>query len=779
MQPTLCSKCKKNVAVVFISRMNEKGEPVNEGLCLKCAAQLGLPQVEDMMKRMGITPDDLENLNSEMMQAFGGAEELGDVAQANEDGDEDEESGKTATFPFLNRLFGGNNNPPAEKGETPQRETGKESRKGEKKHKYLDNYCINLSRRAREGKLDAVIGREEEIQRVVQILNRRQKNNPCLIGEPGVGKTAIAEGLAQRIAAGEVPFKLRDKEVYLLDLTALVAGTQFRGQFESRMKGLIEEIRKLGNVILVIDEVHNIVGAGDAEGSMNAANILKPALSRGEIQVIGATTFNEYRKYIEKDAALERRFQPVTVAEPSIEDTLKILKGIAHYYETYHGVSIPEGVLRQAVLLSERYITDRFLPDKAIDLIDEACSDLNLKDPTINRRMEVKRDLENVTFERETLMSVEAPEGEEVTEEQLDQRYARIAELRSQEMRLQEELTELEKKGVPQVTMENIARVIEMWTKIPASKIREEEFKRLAELDMRLKQHIVGQDEAVDAVSAAIRRSRVGISPKHKPVSFIFVGSTGVGKTELVKQLADDLFNSPDSLIRLDMSEFMEKHSVSRLVGSPPGYVGYDEAGQLTEKIRRKPYSVVLFDEIEKAHPDVLNILLQILDDGEVTDAHGRKVNFENTVIVMTSNAGSGKAAGAVGFGRSADDQDKERVMKALQEFLRPEFINRVDEIVYFHQLTEENFRGIAGIMLEELKAALEEKGYHFTYDDALVDYLVKKSYSAAYGARNLRRCIQKDVEDPMAARIIESYETPITQIKATAEDGAVKLYTL
>ena len=779
MQPTLCSKCKKNVAVVFISRMNEKGEPVNEGLCLKCAAQLGLPQVEDMMKRMGITPDDLENLNSEMMQAFGGAEELGDVAQANEDGDEDEESGKTATFPFLNRLFGGNNNPPAEKGETPQRETGKESRKGEKKHKYLDNYCINLSRRAREGKLDAVIGREEEIQRVVQILNRRQKNNPCLIGEPGVGKTAIAEGLAQRIAAGEVPFKLRDKEVYLLDLTALVAATQFRGQFESRMKGLIEEIRKLGNVILVIDEVHNIVGAGDAEGSMNAANILKPALSRGEIQVIGATTFNEYRKYIEKDTALERRFQPVTVAEPSIEDTLKILKGIAHYYETYHGVSIPEGVLRQAVLLSERYITDRFLPDKAIDLIDEACSDLNLKDPTINRRMEVKRDLENVTFERETLMSAEAPEGEEMTEEQLDQRYARIAELRSQEMRLQEELTELEKKGVPQVTMENIARVIEMWTKIPASKIKEEEFKRLAELDVRLKQHIVGQDEAVDAVSAAIRRSRVGISPKHKPVSFIFVGSTGVGKTELVKQLADDLFDSPDSLIRLDMSEFMEKHSVSRLVGSPPGYVGYDEAGQLTEKIRRKPYSVVLFDEIEKAHPDVLNILLQILDDGEVTDAHGRKVNFENTVIVMTSNAGSGKAAGAVGFGRSADDQDKERVMKALQEFLRPEFINRVDEIVYFHQLTEENFRGIAGIMLEELKAALEEKGYHFTYDDALVDYLVKKSYSAAYGARNLRRCIQKDVEDPMAARIIESYETPITQIKATAEDGAVELYTL
>ena len=776
MQPTLCSRCKKNVAVVFISRLNEKNEQVNEGLCLKCAAQLGLPQVDEMMKRMGITPEDLDNISNEMMQAFGGAEELPEA----EDGDEDdEESGKTATFPFLNRLFGGNNNPPAEKGETPQRETGKESRKGEKKHKYLDNYCINLSRRAREGKLDAVIGREEEIQRVVQILNRRQKNNPCLIGEPGVGKTAIAEGLAQRIAAGEVPFKLRDKEVYLLDLTALVAGTQFRGQFESRMKGLIEEIRKLGNVILVIDEVHNIVGAGDAEGSMNAANILKPALSRGEIQVIGATTFNEYRKYIEKDTALERRFQPVTVAEPSIEDTLKILKGIAHYYETYHGVSIPEGVLRQAVLLSERYITDRFLPDKAIDLIDEACSDLNLKDPTINRRMEVKRDLENVTFERETLMSAEAPEGEEVTEEQLDQRYARIAELRSQEMRLQEELAELEKKGVPQVTMENIARVIEMWTKIPASKIKEEEFKRLAELDVRLKQHIVGQDEAVDAVAAAIRRSRVGISPKHKPVSFIFVGSTGVGKTELVKQLADDLFDSPDSLIRLDMSEFMEKHSVSRLVGSPPGYVGYDEAGQLTEKIRRKPYSVVLFDEIEKAHPDVLNVLLQILDDGEVTDSHGRKVNFENTVIVMTSNAGSERKEGTVGFGHTVNEQNRDRAMKALGEFLRPEFLNRVDEVICFNRLDEKNFAGIARIMLDELQKSLEDKGLHFTWDEDVEDYLVKKSYSATYGARNLRRTIQKELEDVMAAQIIDSYEHPVTQIHASMEDGKLVVRSL
>ena len=779
MQPTLCSKCKKNVAVVFISRMNEKNEMVNEGLCLQCAAKLGLPQVEDMMKRMGITPEDLENINSEMMQAFGGAEEMSDLPEGGEE-DDDEESGKTATFPFLNRLFGNNNQPapqpqqPADNGQQPA------GRKTEKKRKFLDNYCINLSQRAREGKLDAVIGREQEIERVVQILNRRQKNNPCLIGEPGVGKTAIAEGLAQRIVAGDVPFKLRDKEVYLLDLTALVAGTQFRGQFESRMKGLIEEIRKAGNVILVIDEVHNIVGAGDAEGSMNAANILKPALSRGEIQVIGATTFNEDRKHIEKDTALERRFQPVTVNEPNVEDTLKILQGIAHYYEQFHGVSIPQGVLRQAVLLSERYITDRYLPDKAIDLIDEACSDLNLHDADINRRMELERDLQNVTFERETLMSAQPPEGQEFTEKELDDRYARIAELRSQELRIGNELDALRAKGTPQLTMENIARVIEMWTKIPASKIKEEEFKRLAELEQRLRAHVVGQDEAVAAVSAAIRRNRVGISPKHKPVSFIFVGPTGVGKTELVKQLADDLFNAPESLIRLDMSEFMEKHSVSRIVGSPPGYVGYDEAGQLTEKIRRKPYSVVLFDEIEKAHPDVLNVLLQILDDGQITDAHGRKVNFENTVIVMTSNAGSdSKSAGAVGFGGSADDQGRERTMKALRDFLRPEFLNRVDEIVCFNHLTKENFSGIARIMLDELKTSLSEKGFTFRYDDALVDYLVEKSYSLTYGARNLRRLIQKELEDPMASRIIDNFEHPITQISATAQDGAVQLYTL
>ncbi len=776
MQPTICSKCKKNLAVVFISRMNEKNEMVNEGLCLKCAAELKLPQVEDMMKRMGITPEDLENLNSEMLQAFGGAEEMEDLPEG--DDTDDEESGKTATFPFLNRLFNGGMQQSGQESGSPGREGVKKEKKPEKKYKYLDSYCINLSQRARQQKLDALIGREEELERVIQILNRRQKNNPCLIGEPGVGKTAIAEGLAQRIVAGDVPYKLRQKEVYLLDLTALVAGTQFRGQFESRMKGLIEEIRKAGNVILVIDEVHNIVGAGDAEGSMNAANILKPALSRGEIQVIGATTFNEYRKHIEKDSALERRFQPVTVNEPSIEDTLKILKGIAHYYESYHGVSIPDGILRQAVLLSERYITDRFLPDKAIDLIDEACSDLNLHDTDINRRMELKADIENITFERERLMSAE-PEGKEYTQEELDRRYERIAELRSQEMRAQEELEQLEAKGLPQLTMENIAHVIEMWTKIPASKIREEEFKKLDELELRLKKHIIGQDEAVAAVAAAIRRNRVGISPKHKPVSFIFVGSTGVGKTELVKRLAEDLFHAPESLIRLDMSEFMEKHSVSRIVGSPPGYVGYDEAGQLTEKIRRKPYSVVLFDEIEKAHPDVLNVLLQILDDGQITDAHGRKVNFENTVIVMTSNAGSDKSVGSVGFGKSANEQGKDKVMKALQGFLRPEFLNRVDEIIYFNQLSEENFAAIARIMLDELRQSLNDKGYQFTYGDDVVEHLVKTSYSAAYGARNLRRAIQKELEDPIATQIIASYENPITQIRAGLEDDKIKLYTL
>ena len=771
MQPQLCSRCKKNIAVVFITRQ-ENGQNVNEGLCLKCAKNLGLPQVDEMMRRMGITDEDLDNISNEMMGAFGGAENLEGLTDAdNPDADNEDEDGKTATFPFLSRFFGGNPaaNDAQNGNEAEQTQSPRSNKKVEKgsKHKFLDSYCINLSQRARDGKLDAVVGREEEIERVIQILNRRQKNNPCLIGEPGVGKTAIAEGLAQRIVAGDVPFKLRSKEVYLLDLTALVAGTQFRGQFESRMKGLIEEIRKMGNVILVIDEVHNIVGAGDAEGSMNAANILKPALSRGEIQVIGATTFTEYRKHIEKDTALERRFQPVTVNEPNMEDTLKILKGIAHYYEQFHGVKIPEGILRQAVLLSERYITDRFLPDKAIDLIDEACSDLNLHDKNINRRMELRREIEDYDKERELLQGAEEPD------------FERLAELKSLTIKAQTELDELCAQGDPQLTMDNLARVIELWTKIPASRIREDEFRRLSELDKRLKEHIVGQDEAVEAVAAAIRRNRVGISPKHKPVSFIFVGPTGVGKTELVKQLAQDLFNSPDALIRLDMSEFMEKHSVSRIVGSPPGYVGYDEAGQLTEKIRRKPYAVILFDEIEKAHPDVMNVLLQILDDGEITDSHGRKVNFENTVIVMTSNAGSERKEGTVGFGHTVNEQNRDRAMKALGEFLRPEFLNRVDEVICFNRLDEKNFAGIAHIMLDELQKSLEDKGLHFTWDEDVEDYLVKKSYSATYGARNLRRTIQKELEDVMAAQIIDSYEHPVTQIHASMEDGKLVVRSL
>ena len=771
MQPQLCSRCKKNIAVVFITRQ-ENGQNVNEGLCLKCAKNLGLPQVDEMMRRMGITDEDLDNISNEMMGAFGGAENLEGLTDADDpDADNEDEDGKTATFPFLSRFFGGNPaaNDAQNGNEAEQTQSPRSNKKVEKgsKHKFLDSYCINLSQRARDGKLDAVVGREEEIERVIQILNRRQKNNPCLIGEPGVGKTAIAEGLAQRIVAGDVPFKLRSKEVYLLDLTALVAGTQFRGQFESRMKGLIEEIRKMGNVILVIDEVHNIVGAGDAEGSMNAANILKPALSRGEIQVIGATTFTEYRKHIEKDTALERRFQPVTVNEPNMEDTLKILKGIAHYYEQFHGVKIPEGILRQAVLLSERYITDRFLPDKAIDLIDEACSDLNLHDKNINRRMELRREIEDYDKERELLQGAEEPD------------FERLAELKSLTIKAQTELDELCAQGDPQLTMDNLARVIELWTKIPASRIREDEFRRLSELDKRLKEHIVGQDEAVEAVAAAIRRNRVGISPKHKPVSFIFVGPTGVGKTELVKQLAQDLFNSPDALIRFDMSEFMEKHSVSRIVGSPPGYVGYDEAGQLTEKIRRKPYAVILFDEIEKAHPDVMNVLLQILDDGEITDSHGRKVNFENTVIVMTSNAGSERKEGTVGFGHTVNEQNRDRAMKALGEFLRPEFLNRVDEVICFNRLDEKNFAGIARIMLDELQKSLEDKGLHFTWDEDVEDYLVKKSYSATYGARNLRRTIQKELEDVMAVQIIDSYEHPVTQIHASMEDGKLVVRSL
>ena len=838
MQPTLCSRCHKNVAVIFIQKM-EGGTTKSEGLCLKCAKEMGIKPVEDMMQKMGISDEDLEGLTNEMMSAFGGAEGMEGLMSAEEADEDEEDEGKTATFPFLNKLFGSAQSPQAQppEREQPRAERGDKDKKGEKqpKRKFLENYCISLTQKAADGKLDRIIGRDEEIQRTIQILNRRQKNNPCLIGEPGVGKTAIAEGLAQKIYQRDVPYKLLDKEVYLLDLTALVAGTQFRGQFESRMKGLIEEIKKLGNIILVIDEVHNIVGAGDAEGSMNAANILKPALSRGEIQVIGATTLTEYRKYIEKDSALERRFQPVMVEEPSIDDSIRIIQGIAPYYEKYHLVSISPEMCRLAVTMSERYITDRFLPDKAIDLIDEACSDVNLHNKTLAREVEVKKELDALEKERENLM-VEANDrdykrqttlknneqrqteirrelnkltaehdslmGNPATTEALaanEQRqsnfrreldnlagerekllsdegssrdYERLASIKSREIQLQDELNKLEAQSAPPLTVEHLARVIELWTKIPASQIQEAEYERLAKLEDRLKEHLIGQDEAVHAVAAAVRRGRVGIASKRKPVSFIFVGSTGVGKTELVKRLAMDMFHSPESLIRLDMSEFMEKFAVSRIIGSPPGYVGYDEAGQLTEKVRRKPYCVILFDEIEKAHPDVLNILLQILDDGHITDAQGRNVNFENTVIVMTSNAGSDArtSAGSVGFGRTADQQGRERAMKALESFLRPEFINRVDEIVYFNKLTEDNFKAIAAIMLRELQDALKEKGITFTWDDALLDYLVKKSYSMTYGARNLRRQIQKDLEDDIATKLIDSYLHPIQSIHASAD---------
>ncbi len=846
MQPSLCTRCKKNLAVVFITKI-ENGETRNEGLCLKCARDLGIKPVDDMMKKMGITEDDLESISNDMMSAFGGAEGLEGLLPRGEEEDE-EDDGRTATFPFLNKLFGNGGGPKQPAGEAPQGDApteGKAPKEGRgPKRKFLESYCISLTRKAAEGKLDRIVGRDSEIERTVQILNRRQKNNPCLIGEPGVGKTAIAEGLAQRIFDRNVPYKLQDKEVYLLDLTALVAGTQFRGQFESRMKGLIDEVKALGNIILVIDEVHSIVGAGDAEGSMNAANILKPALSRGEIQVIGATTLTEYRKYIEKDSALERRFQPVTVEEPSIDESVEILRGIAPYYEDFHKVSISADMCRAAVVMSERYITDRYLPDKAIDLIDEASSDVNLRNKALARLAELEKELADYGREMELLVAASGgqddPRISELTqtEQQLqrkkdsleiavsrddseamnrsdpafqerqaarrreigelqnrlyaiaaekqtiqarasEQSYQRIAELKSRQAQLNAEKERLEALPNPPLTVAHLARVIELWTKIPATQIQEQEFERLAKLEERLKTHIVGQDEAVAAVSSAIRRGRVGISAKHKPVSFIFVGSTGVGKTELVKRLAADLFNSPESLIRLDMSEFMEKHSVSRIIGSPPGYVGYDDAGQLTEKIRRKPYSVILFDEIEKAHPDVLNVLLQILDDGHISDAHGKVVNFENTVIVMTSNAGSNIKGSSLGFDRTANDLGREKAMKGLESFLRPEFINRVDEIVYFSQLTEANFKDIAKIMLGELEGVLRDKNIAFRYDESVLDYLVKKSYSAAYGARNLRRQIQKDLEDPIACRLIERYADPISTVTVSAEGDGLNIVTI
>ena len=760
MQPKMCSKCKKNIAVVFITKV-ENGVTMNEGYCLKCARSLGIPQIDQAVKQMGISEDDLDMLADEMSSMFGQRDN-------SDDADDDEIDSQTATFPLLNQLFGGNSNPPAQPQRPVKREEQSEEGKGKKKnkkHKFLDSYCMDLTGRAREGKLDKVIGRDVETERVIQILNRRQKNNPCLIGEPGVGKTAIAEGLAQRIASGNVPYKLRDKEVFLLDLTVLVAGTQFRGQFESRMKSLIAEIKECGNIILVIDEVHNLVGAGDAEGSMNAANILKPALSRGEIQVIGATTFAEYRKYIEKDAALERRFQPVTVAEPTIAEASQIMQGIAKSYAEFHGVEISPEIAHQCVVLSERYITDRFLPDKAIDLLDEACSDVNLQCKEISELAQLKKERDD--YELELRMLNENTENQD---------YERLAYLRSKLMQLAPRIEELEALPKPAVTMENLARIIELWTKIPASKIKAQEYQQIKGLADRLKTHIVGQDQAVEAVARAIRRNRVGISPKKRPVSFIFVGPTGVGKTELVKQLANDLFDSVDALIRLDMSEYMEKHTVSKLIGSPPGYVGYDEAGQLTEKIRRRPYSVVLFDEIEKAHPDVLNVLLQVLDDGRITDAQGRVVNFENTIIVMTSNAGSEGRVGGLGFGRTEGDKVQETTMKALREFLRPEFLNRVDEILTFNHLSEENFLGIADIMLNELRDSLSARGLTLSWDESLRQLLVKKAYSTTYGARNLRRTIQRELEDPISETIIDSFEHPISSIRIIVENDAVKL---
>ena len=766
MQPVLCARCHKNMAVVFINRI-ENGSAQQEGLCLKCARELHIKPIDDIIAKMGISDDDLEGISGEMMEAMqalsGGDDHLMEIENNEEDSDDD---GKTATFPFLNRLFGAQDRSGSGSTEQPRPEQphpGKETEPKKPKFKYLSSYCISLTDKAREGRLDGMVGRSEELERVIQILNRRQKNNPCLIGEPGVGKTAIAEGLSQRIASGDVPYKLREKEVYLLDLTALVAGTQFRGQFESRMKGLIEDIRKKGNVILVIDEVHNLVGAGDAEGSMNAANILKPALSRGEIQVIGATTFTEYRKHIEKDAALERRFQPVTVAEPSLADSVEILKGIRKYYEDFHSVRIPDEICRLAVELSERYITDRFLPDKAIDLIDEACSDVNLHNKSLERVEAIRKEKADLDKERELLLADTKQED-----------YERLAMLRSRDLQLSNELSALEATDLPELTPEHLARIIELWTKIPASSIRADEYERLAGLKSRLQQHIIGQEEAVDAVCAAIKRSRAGLQARRKPVSFIFVGSTGVGKTELVKRLAADLFDSPESLIRLDMSEFMEKFSVSRIIGSPPGYVGYDEAGQLTEKIRRKPYSVVLFDEIEKAHPDVLNILLQILDDGRITDAQGRVVNFENTVIVMTTNAGSDRRGGSVGFNQSMEELDRDKAVKALNEFLRPEFINRVDEIICFRKLTEENIRAIAELMLTELKTVMAQRGMELRWDASVIDYLVEKGYSAVYGARNLQRLIQKDIGDAIASELIDTRRAPAAQVGVSTRDGRI-----
>ena len=767
MNMPMCSRCKKNIAVVFITKIEGPDKTTQEGLCLKCARELGVKPLDNIMEQMGITEDDLEALSGEISSLS----DLNDLVAAGADGSDDDAPHETDPL----------SNPPAPSSphqpQSPLRPSeGPRTRtqappRDDKKRKYLNNYCENLTRKAAEGRIDHIVGRDRETDRVIQILNRRQKNNPCLIGEPGVGKTAVAEGLAVRINEGRIPFKMRSKEVHLLDLTALVAGTQFRGQFESRMKGLIDEVKRLGNIILVIDEVHNIVGAGDSEGSMNAANILKPALARGDIQVIGATTLKEYRKYIEKDAALERRFQPVYIGEPSVAETTEILKGIRSYYETFHGVTVSDEMCRRAAEMSERYITDRFLPDKAIDLIDEACSRLNLDSPQLSEIPALQTEMEGLQTQLDLLTQSSARDEQEDT-------YARIASCRQRLLQVEGRLHELLTKPAPAVDEQLLAEVIEIWTGIPASKVAAQESARLKGMEDRLKAHVIGQDEAVDAVCASIRRSRAGISPKRKPASFLFVGPTGVGKTELVKQLALDLFDSPDALVRLDMSEYMEKHTVSRLIGSPPGYVGYDEAGQLTEKIRRRPYSVVLFDEIEKAHPDVLNALLQILDDGRLTDAQGRVVSFENTVIVMTSNAGSATGGTPAGFGRTVSQQSKERAMKALEDIMRPEFLNRIDEIIAFNQLTEADFRRISTIMLSELRDTLSDKGIRLTWDDSLLDWLTEKSFSIKFGARNLRRLIEKEIENPLATAIVTG-DCPLTGAYLRASEGKMVLETI
>ncbi len=753
----ICTRCKKRVAVVFVTRM-EGDKTINEGLCLKCAKELGIKPVSDMMEKMGMTEEDLDNFEEQLMT----------IDPENAEGSF--EPGGAPTMPFLENLFGKASGMGGEKSAPSEKEKKKGAKKEESKEskrKFLDSYCDDLSKKAREGLLDNIIGREKEISRVIQILNRRTKNNPCLIGEPGVGKTAVAEGIAQKIARGEVPAKLLDKEVHILDLTALVAGTQFRGQFESRVKGLVEEVKREGNIILFIDEVHNLVGAGDSEGSMNAANILKPALSRGEVQVIGATTFNEYRKYIEKDSALERRFQPVTVNEPSVEEAVEIVRGIKGYYESYHGVKVSDAMARKMVTLSERYIFDRFLPDKAIDLLDEACSCAELR----NKELEEYRILDKKIGE---LKESEREKEKESEGGEVD--YEGLAIIKADILKLSARRDELKVAAEgAEVTDDDVARAIELWTGIPASKIKETELKKVAGLEETLKKKIVGQDEAVELVAKAVRRSRVQLSAVKRPASFIFVGPTGVGKTELVKTLAAELSDSADPLIRLDMSEFMEKFSVSRIVGSPPGYVGYDEAGQLTEKVRRRPYSVILFDEIEKAHPDVMNILLQILDEGKIADAHGRTVSFENTIIIMTSNAGSERKENALGFAKEAAQVAKDKAYKALSEFLRPEFLGRVDEIVVFSALTEDNFKGIAKIMLEELKKNLDEKGIGFGWDDAVADYIAHKAFGNKSGARDIRKITRKEIEDEICMILLQSENYP-AKVSVTVENDSLKL---